>query len=78
MTKTETQYGAGYEIGLDALKQCATLYDAGNMYRDPDSYKNISAGLLSAIISAVYHMAPDDETALSLVTFAIDQAKGVE
>jgi hypothetical protein len=78
MTKTDTQYEAGYEVGLDALKQCAALYDAGNMHRDPDAYKNISAGLLSAIISAVYYMAPNDETAFSLVMFAIDQAKGVE
>ena len=78
MTKTETQYKAGYEVGLSALDQCAKIYDAGNMYRDPDSYKNISAGLLSAIVSAVYYMAPDDDAALSLVMFAIDQAKGVE
>ena len=78
MNSTITQYKAGYEIGLNALDKCAKLYDAGNMYRDPDSYKNISAGLLSAIVSAVYFMAPDDDAALSLVMFAIDQAKGVE
>lgn len=78
MNDTITQYNDGYAIGLEALDKCAKLYDAGNMYGDHPAVQNISAGLLSAIISAVYYMSPNDDAALSLVMFAIDQAKGVE
>lgn len=78
--KIKREYNAGYEIGLKALQQCANKYDSVFIRAncDDDTIQNIAAGLLSAIIAGIYHVSPDDDAALSLVMFAIDQAKGVE
>jgi len=80
MNKTEREFSAGYEIGLDAIQACAELYNDIEIAADPgdikmedrvDTVRNVSAGMLSAVVAAVFYLSPNEKAARDMVEFAI-------
>lgn len=63
MTKsnTEKDYSIGYETGLDALDKC---------HKSKANEKDAIAGLMSVVMHASYAMAPTEEAAEELITWA--------
>ena len=63
MTKsnTEKDYSIGYEAGLDALDVC---------HKSKANEKNALAGLMSVVMHASYAMAPTEEAAEEIITWA--------
>lgn len=79
-TKTEREFSAGHDIGLDAIQACAELYDNietaaypgdNTMIDRVDIVRNVTAGMLSAVIAAVFYLAPDEKAAREMIEFAI-------
>jgi hypothetical protein len=75
MNKTEQEFSAGYDIGLDAIQACAEFYATypGDiaMENRVDIVRNVSAGMLSAVIAAVFYLSPNEKAARDMVEFAI-------
>tara|TARA_R100001594_G_scaffold146617_1_gene198268 strand:- start:655 stop:888 length:234 start_codon:yes stop_codon:yes gene_type:complete len=65
MSETEKGFNAGYEIGLNALDQCD---ETGK------DNKDVLAGLMSVVMHAAYAMAPSEELAEELITWAQQNA----
>ena len=80
MDKTEREFSAGHDIGLDAIQACAELYDNIEVAAYPgditiqdrvDTVRNVTAGMLSAVIAAVFYLSPNEKAARNLIEFAI-------
>lgn len=63
--QTELAYSQGYEIGLDALD----AFQRTGI--EQSQYHSAFAGILTAIITAMFHMAPDEKTAHAVLAFAL-------
>lgn len=80
MNKTEREFSAGHDIGLDAIQACAELYDnietaaipgAISMDDRVETFRNITAGMLSAVIAVVFYLSPNEKAARELIEFSI-------
>lgn len=80
MNKTEREFSAGHDIGLDAIQACAELYDNIETAAVPsdismddrvETVRNITAGMLSAVIAAVFYLSPNEKAARELIEFSI-------
>jgi len=80
MKKTEREFSAGHDIGLDAIQACAELYDnietaavPGDISMDDrvETVRNVTAGMLSAVVAAVFYLAPSEKAARDMIEFAI-------
>ena len=58
---TEKSYDVGYNAGLDALDVC---------HKSKAKEKDALAGLMTAVMHAAYAMAPTEEAAEELITWA--------
>ena len=58
---TEKGYVAGYNAGLDALDVCS---------KSRANEKNALAGLMTVVMHAAYAMAPTEEAAEEIITWA--------
>lgn len=58
-------FNHGYELGLDVLGELAQTVDATPQFR-----KDALAGMMTAVMNSVYAMAPTEEAAEELITFA--------
>jgi len=58
---TEKSYDVGYSAGLDALDVCSN---------GKANEKDTLAGLMTVVMHAAYAMAPTEEAAEELITFA--------
>jgi len=75
MNKTEREFSAGYEIGLDAIQACAEFYDdcPGDITIEDrvDTVRNVTAGMLSAVVAAVFYLSPNEKAARDMIEFAV-------
>tara|TARA_R110000765_G_scaffold119650_2_gene214706 strand:- start:236 stop:463 length:228 start_codon:yes stop_codon:yes gene_type:complete len=62
---TEKGYVAGYNAGLDALDVCS---------KSRANEKNALAGLMTVVMHAAYAMAPTEEAAEEIITWAQQKA----
>ena len=58
---TEKSYDVGYNAGLDALDVC---------HKSKANEKDTLAGLMTVVMHAAYAMAPTEEAAEELITWA--------
>ena len=58
---TEKSYDAGYNAGLDALEVCS---------KSKANEKDALAGLMTVVMHSAYAMAPSEEMAEEIITWA--------
>lgn len=74
MSDEANAYLGGFKIGMNACGECADLYEQFPA-RHAGTTRDISAGLLVAVISTVYLAAPSEDDAMAMIEFAIMQSK---
>lgn len=67
-TATASAYQTGYDLGLDALEALS------KKTIPPDQLHSVYAGLLTAVLTALYHAAPDKDRANAVLNFAQETA----
>tara|TARA_R110000823_G_scaffold286808_3_gene405132 strand:- start:262 stop:507 length:246 start_codon:yes stop_codon:yes gene_type:complete len=67
MTKTEKEFGIGYDIGLKAIGMLEKKEKKPN--------QNHMTGLVSSIMNLLYYYAPTENHAQMVVDFAVNFAK---
>lgn len=67
-TATASAYQTGYDLGLDAVEALS------KKTIPKDQLHSVYAGLITAVLTALYHAAPDKERANAVLDFARETA----